>query len=159
MTEHIIDEQISELLDGQLPDSRRIPLESHLRTCALCRKEINSFLEIKSRLVELPRRFAPPQLIEKLKKTHLSPTLRTNFWGRLSHPMVLRPIGAFAIGLLLVGLWLFTHRPKETIDFVDLDPLLAAHARYRTETLLRQGDLDRSDFSARLASYYKDENN
>lgn len=106
---------------------------------------------IELRLARLPKREAPPELIQKLKATYMRPLWRERLTAWAHTPLLWQPIGALAIGALIFSFWFLNK--KNTADQIDLEPLLAAHSRYQLEVLVPQADLARSNFSAQLASY------
>jgi hypothetical protein len=75
----------------------------------------------------------------------------------LSSGNMFRPALAFAAALV-VSVVFVVNRPQKEDEYVDLDSLLVAHAKYQGESLMPQADMSQSNYSARLASFYQDEN-
>jgi hypothetical protein len=69
---------------------------------------------------------------------------------RLARPQVWVPIGALALAALALALWF---GPKE--EEIPLEPLVAAHSRYKAESWVPHGDLLAANFSAEVAQEYE----
>jgi anti-sigma factor RsiW len=157
MMNHIEGDLFAAYIDGELEESRRHEVTSHLDTCAACAGEMERFQEVKIRYSRMPRRPAPPELLAKLD--HLrSPRPRwyERWIGVGALPPVWRPVAVFAaiaafVVAMLVG------RANRNPEFVDLDSLLVAHSKYQAESLVPHPDMAQSNYSARLASFYRDE--
>jgi anti-sigma factor (TIGR02949 family) len=60
-------ELLLEFLDGELPEDRRLRLESHLALCEPCLKYLETYkvtIQLTRRLPDAP---PPPELLERLK--------------------------------------------------------------------------------------------
>lgn len=108
----------------------------------------NSDPELQLRLSRLPSRPAPPALIAKLKAQHTA----APWW----HAWMWKPIGALTLATAFFAVWMFTRVESDT-NAIDLEPLLASHARYRAESLIPPADMVSSDLSAHLVSYHPDD--
>jgi anti-sigma factor RsiW len=152
MAEHIDPEELSLYVDQQGTAEERERISLHIGHCPGCAQDVENFERLKLRLSSLPKHYAPPSLVAALRQTHLrkAPSLLHRlqfFW---------KPLSALAVGLLISSFWIF--RQSDTSqDHVDMDALLEAHSKYQMESLVPQPDLARSDYSARLASFYRDE--
>src|SRR5258706_2703751 len=158
MNEHIEGELLSSYLDGAVSIDQKTWIKAHLQHCSICHEEAESLQGVKLHLSRLPRREAPTQLMTKLKKQFIGPSWMDRFLNWISQPVVWKPVGALAVTVLLVGPWVLTQTAGSSDEFVDLEPLLAAHNRYQAEGMVPQADMVGSNYSMRLASYYGDEN-
>ena len=141
---------LSAYLDGELASEERAELEAHVSACASCRRELDGLLHMKKVLASAPRRAVPPELIAELEARISRPAWRGAAL-RLLRPQVWVPAGVMAAATLLIGLWL-GRGAAEADRTVPIEPLLAAHARYAAETLVPQGTLVASNYSANLSA-------
>jgi hypothetical protein len=116
----------------------------------------DEFKDLRLRLRELPARSAPAWLMQSLKKQFIGPSWSDRLSAALRGGPIWRPVGAFVLVGLLAGVWI-THSGSSEQDLVDVAPLVAAHARYQSESLVPPGDLAGSGFGFQLASYYGEE--
>ncbi len=156
MNEHITGETFTAYIDGVLTDHARDEAQFHLEACPTCAAEMGRFQEIKIRYSRLPKRPAPAALLARLR--HLeAPRLgwaeRARTW--LVPRTLWWPASVFA-GVALVSTVFFVNRPGPA-DFVDLDSLLVAHSKYQGESLVPHPDISQSNYSARLASFYREQ--
>lgn len=115
------------------------------------------FKDLRLRLRQLPSRPAPTELISSLKREFIGPSWRDRLIGFFIRGPVWRPVGAVALSAL-IAVALLTHWKTSEQDFLDVQPLVTAHARYQNESLVPPGDLAGSGFGFQLASYYGEEN-
>jgi anti-sigma factor RsiW len=156
MTDHITGETYAAYIDGQLSDERKETVKSHLEACSACSTEMERFQEIKIRFSRIPKRTAPPELLAKLdrwQEPRVGWLERVRSW--IMPQALWWPAGVFA-GIVLVSTVVFIKRPSNS-DFVDLDSLLVAHSKYQGECLVPHADISQSNYSARLASFYRDQ--
>lgn len=107
-------EALSALLDGELEQARRVPLERHLATCGQCRAEYNALGRTRALLralpqPTLPRSFALP--VEPAPNVRSIGDARTRRAGSGAFSRMAQRIGSLvaAAGLiLLIGSWLTT---------------------------------------------------
>jgi len=151
MNNHIQESLINSYADGMLSSADSERVQSHLSECDICNCELQNIRDIKRRLAVLPSHRAPQELISRLKKTYLTPSVLTRI--QQSFYFGWKPVSAFALLTLLFGLWFFTKNNVDE-DTLSLEPLLAAHSRYEAENLVPGGDMMASNFSAQLAVYY-----
>ncbi len=141
---------LSALIDGELAVSEKSRVESHLALCKECREEVESLRFMKSVLAAAPRRAMPPELISDIERAAETPA-----WRRLPQlilaPRFFMPAGALAALALVASLWVGARREKPE-DFIPLEPLMSAHARYSAETLVPQGSLVSSTYSSQLTA-------
>lgn len=123
----------------------------------LLRQLDEEFQDIRVRLGRLPRRAAPPELLHALKQEFEGGSWSARLRAWFSRPAVLRPVGALALAALLAGAWI-AHWKWSERQFIDMQPLTTAHARYQDEALMPPADMAGSNFSGQLAMYYGDEN-
>ena len=158
MTEHIRGDQYTATIDGEGSAEQRQSMKSHFDSCSSCTNELERFQQIKVRYSHMPEKSAPPQLLARLRKLQ-EPKIS---WGEKlrewASPQALwRPVAAFT-ALAIVSTIFFFNKPSDEADFVDLDSLLVAHSKYQTESLVPHADISQSNYSARLAAFYRDEN-
>jgi hypothetical protein len=101
--EHLSDEQLQEILDARMTQSRPI-LPLHLGTCANCQKRLDSFRHLYAGLsidpgFALPANFAD-SVLDKI------PASRTPFWERPA-AKIAAALGAAAV--ILAGLFIFVN--------------------------------------------------
>lgn len=82
MVSHLSDDQIQELLDGNLPVTLRRELNDHTRACSMCRERLSQYQELYGDLA------APPVL-----------TLSKHFARRAARMVGRREIGEVQFGL------------------------------------------------------------
>ncbi len=146
---------LSSFLDGQLDDGQKSRVAAHLADCSNCREELDSLRYTKRLLASAPRRAMPPELISSIEQRLTQSTWTGRFWQGLKAPRVFVPAGAFAALALIAGLW-FGVRRDSSEQYIPLEPLLTAHARYTAESLVPQGSLVSSTYSAQLTAQYND---
>jgi hypothetical protein len=115
------------------------------------------FKELRLQLRRLPAHEAPADLIHSLRRDFVGPTWRERFAGWFRGAGVWRPITALAMVALVAGA-LITKQQAAKQDALDIQPLVAAHARYEGESMVPAGDLAGSGFGFQLASYYGEDN-
>ena len=144
---------LSAFMDGELSGEEYRSVQTHLDACAACRAELESLSSVKRVLSEAPRFSAPSGLVQTLERRY-RPLDERSWLGRLKDrlaaPRVWVPVGALALAALAVGLWF---GPKE--EEIPLEPLLAAHSRYKAESWAPHGDLLAANFSAEVAQEYE----
>jgi hypothetical protein len=123
----------------------------------MMRRMDEEFQSLRLRLNRLPRRPAPADLMRKLKSEYMGPSWLDRIRAWLAWPVIWKPVGVLALAALLAGAWI-AHWKNSEDEFIDDQPLIAAHARYEQEALVPQGDMAHSEFGAHLAVYYGDEN-
>lgn len=123
----------------------------------MLRDDDHDFDAVRTRLARLPARSAPPQLILKLRKIMQQEPWYQKFFHWFLIPRVWKSVGAFGVVVCSVVTWMALRTEPEQA-FVDMDTLLAAHSRYQEENLVPTADMAHADYSARLASFYDDEN-
>jgi predicted anti-sigma-YlaC factor YlaD len=157
MNEHPTDNLITAYADGAAPEAELAGIEAHLNNCESCQHELEAVRDLKLRLAKMPHRYAPPELISSLQRTFTKVSIWARWRQTLARPWVWTPLSAVALLLILFGVWIqFQNRSSEE-NFIDLEPLLTAHSRYSTESSFSAPDIHRWDYSARLASYYQNE--
>ena len=142
---------LSAYLDGELTQEERIKIDSHLTACRDCRLELESLRYMKRKLSLAPRRTMPPELIAQIEG-HLSGPKLGGFIASILRPRIWIPAGAMACSVVLAGLWLGLKNSHE--QDLPIEPLLTAHSRYWAESLVPQGSLVASNYSAQLTAYY-----
>jgi anti-sigma factor RsiW len=109
MTCEAYEEQISAMIDHELDDEQAGTLFTHLGTCAVCRRSLQSVLDLRSGLLEEIPPSAPKELDEKILKqwrlrrrtaADRAPA-RLHLWtGRISLPV---PVAAVILLFLIAG--------------------------------------------------------
>lgn len=150
MKNHIDGTEISAFLDGALAVEDRARVDSHLVSCAACRRELESLRHFKLVLSTAPRRTMPAELALSLERRFVA---GTPWWKTAAKPAFWIPAGATAAAALAVGMWMHAAR---TADELPLEPLLTAHARYSAEALVPEENLVASAYSDQLGSMYTD---
>jgi len=155
--EHEDNVLLSTYLDGQLTDVERSRVETHLSSCPLCTEEVAALRYMKSVLAAAPRRAMPTELISDIEAAVAPSRWPGRPLAILSSISARRliPAGALAALALVASLWLGIKRESPQ-DYIPLEPLLSAHARYTAETLVPQGSLVSSTYSAQLTAQNDD---
>jgi len=121
--DHIGDDELVALLDGELPSQRALAAEAHLRDCALCRAGLAAHREVSSLYA---------QFHEEALKPHLTPQT----WPALALPKrrfasVYGWVGALAAGFAIATLVFVYQRHSESSRFLEiLDRSEAAPSRH-----------------------------
>ncbi|MBI3554312.1 MAG: zf-HC2 domain-containing protein [Elusimicrobia bacterium] len=149
--EHEDNVLLSAYLDGQLTEAERARVEAQLSGCGPCREEVEALRYMKAVLAAAPRRAMPPELLGAIEDAVASRSWTRLIPAALRAPRVFVPAGALAALALVAGLWLGLRRDASQ-DFIPLEPLMTAHARYTAETLVPQGSLVSSTYSAQLTA-------
>jgi len=144
---------LSAFIDGELSGGEKSRVQEHLSECALCREEVQSLRFMKGVLAGSPRRAMPPELISAIEDGVAAPVWRRVF-ARIP-ARVFVPAGALAALALIASLWLGVKRESPD-QYIPLEPLMTAHARYTAETLVPQGSLVSSTYSAQLTAQNDD---
>ena len=152
--EHADNTWLSSYLDEQLDSAERARVETHLADCPSCREEISSLRHFKRLMKAAPRRAMPPELISAIEDRVARP-FRLSFPFALRQPRFLVPAGALTALALAAGLW-FGLKRESPAQAIPLETLLAAHARYTAESLVPQGSLVSSTYSAQLTAQNDD---
>jgi anti-sigma factor RsiW len=153
--EHEEYQWLSSYLDGQLDAGQKSRIDSHLADCSGCREELESLRYTKRLLASAPRRAMPPELISAIEERLDGASLPRHLWHVLQAPRVFVPAGALAALALFASLW-FGVRRDSPEQYIPLEPLLSAHARYTAESLVPQGSLVSSTYSSQLTAQYND---
>jgi len=144
---------LSAFMDGELSGEEYRRVQTHLDSCAACSAELASLSSVKRVMSEAPRFSAPGDLVSALQRRY-RPADGTSWLGRLNDrlavPRFWVPVGALALAALAVAFWF---GPKE--EEIPLEPLLAAHSRYKAESWAPHGDLLAANFSAEVAQEYE----
>lgn len=156
MNEHL-GTDIALYLDGPLNEQDKARIERHLSSCAECREELESMKSLKLRMTRLPQRTAPAALMRDLKKTYGAASWLDTVRNWFTWHNAWKPIGALALTALMAGVWVNRWKSSEE-EFIDMDPLVTAHARYQAESLVPSSDMASCGYSGKLAAYYGDEN-
>lgn len=146
MNAHEEEVLLSAYLDGELTPQERDRVNEHLLTCQNCRLGLESLRGAKRLLTGAPRRVMPPDLIDALETRFLRPSWPRRLGTWLGRPQLWAPAGAMA-AVLTIGLWFGAGNNGPELS-VPIEALLAAHARYEAESLVPQGNLVASDYSA-----------
>ena len=115
------------------------------------------FSELRLRLGKLRQRPAPSALIRSLKRDFIGSSWRDRIFEMFVGPALWKPASVLAVLGLLAGVWMNNWKSTEN-EMLDIQPLLTAHARYQSESMVPPGDLANSGFGFQLASYYGEEN-
>lgn len=138
---------LSAFVDGELNGEELSRVNAHLEACASCREEVRSLRATKRLLAGAPRRAMPPELVAAIEARLDRP--RSSFaWlrGLSAAPRYWAPAGALAAAAVLMTVW--THvLDRDPDQYVPLEPLLAAHARYQAESLVPEDNLVAESYS------------
>ena len=112
--------------------------------------------DIRLKLGRLPQHAAPAVLLRSLHhqyaETHWIEKIRAWFvW-----PTLWKPVGALTVAAVIAAAWM-SHTRNKLDDYIDMQPLVAAHSRYQAETLVPDGDMAATNFDTQLAMYYGDQ--
>lgn len=139
---------LSALVDNELSPQERARIEGHLQACMECRSELASLRRAKALLAAAPRRAMPSELVAAIEARVEG---RATSWawlrGFVSAPRLWAPAGALALAALLMTAWM-SLLDRDPDQFVPLEPLLAAHARYTAESLVPEDNLVAASYSA-----------
>ena len=153
MSAHVDGERLSIYLDGEGLSAEKAGVEAHLTGCPACRRALVTLRTGKALLAAAPRHPMPAALLASVRRRLSRPSWRQKLMAAFRLPRVWIPATDFAaVGLSLAVWW-----GVEPEDYIPLEALSAAHARYAAESLAPQGGLSSSDFSAQLAAYRYDE--
>lgn len=150
MTDHVEEELISALLDGELLPTEVLRTQAHLDACASCRAQFQDLKSAKSLLSGAPRRTMPPGLIADLEARLLRPSLGSLVREWFALPRFWVPSGAIAAAALILGFWM-GYRTWTAHRALSLETLLVAHSRYAEEGLVPHGGVVVADLSDQLA--------
>lgn len=157
MTKHEVWNRLSAYLDGQLPVAEAGAVEAHVAQCPECQAELEEFKDAKLQMSRVPFREAPSQLINRLRHQFDRPSLlersRAAFRSCFVVPLIWKPLGAALVLFAVVGFLFLRQGSRPAEEYVDLDTILAAHHRYKAESLVPPADMVQSNYSLRLASY------
>lgn len=146
---------LSAYVDGELEPALGAAVEAHLDGCAECRMELESLREVRRRLAAAPRREAPGDLVRALEARHAGGASAGELSRALAALRIMVPVGLAAAAMLGVAFWL--GGDEGAGETLPLEPLLAAHTRYKAESEVSGADLVAANFSAQLAAYQEDE--
>ena len=159
MKEHLKGNEFTQYIDQELEPDQLSEIKTHLDSCPPCADELNQFRAIKIRLNRIPQRMAPEALIQSLKKRYGS---EPNWWRKIAAWMVpvpvWKPVTIAALIAVVTAMVLINKLSHKEEEFVDMDSLLVAHAKYQGESMVPEADMSQSNYSMRLASFYRDEN-
>ena len=153
--EHEDNVLLSAFIDGELSREEGARVDAHLSGCSLCREEVESLRTMKTVLADAPRRAMPPELISAIEDRAVRPSWLAVPPRFLNAPGIFAPAGALAALALVASLWLGFKRESPE-QYIPLEPLMTAHARYTAETLVPQGSLVSSTYSAQLTAQNDD---
>ncbi len=141
---------LSAYLDDELSVQEKARVDAHLGVCPDCRRELEGLGKAKKRLAGAGRRAMPPDLIADIESRLVKPW-RARWFPVLGRPQVLIPAGMLAAAGLIVGLWMGL-TSREPDQYVPLEPLLAAHARYEAESLVPEDNMVADSYSLHVAN-------
>ena len=75
---------LSAFIDGDLPERRRKPVESHLHGCPACQALCNDLAQIVEASSQLPLHTPSPILWSRIEREISSGVARPTWWGRLA---------------------------------------------------------------------------
>lgn len=138
---------LSAYVDGELGGEELSRVKAHLDGCGSCRAEAAALRATKRLLSGAPRRAMPPELVaaieERLDRAR-SPFAWIRAFART--PRYWAPAAALATAALLVTTWVHVLQ-RDPDQYVPLEPLLAAHARYQAESLVPEDNLVAESYS------------
>ena len=138
---------LSAFVDGELSGEELSRVNAHLEACASCREEALSLRATKRLLAGAPRRAMPPELVAAIE-ARLERPKPPFAWlrGFTAAPRYWAPAAALAAAAVLMTVW--THvLARDPDQYVPLEPLLAAHARYQAESLVPEDNLVAESYS------------
>jgi anti-sigma factor RsiW len=153
MTAHVEGETLSAYLDGEMGGPDAASVETHLTGCPACRRALVALRTSKALLSAAPRHAMPAAVYAAVQARVRRPVWGRRLLGFFRLPRVWVPAAALAAALLSFAYW----REAKQEDYIPLEALSAAHARYTAESLAPQGGTSASDFSAQLAVYRYDD--
>jgi anti-sigma factor RsiW len=153
MSAHVDGERLSAYLDGESVPAEKAAVEAHLTGCPSCRRSLVTVRSGKALLAAAPRRSLPPAFLSALRRRLNRPTWRERARALFRLPRVWIPTTAIAAAAASLAIWWGT----EPEEYIPLEALSAAHARYAAESLAAQGAFSSADASAQLAAYHHDD--
>lgn len=111
------DAQLQRYHDEQLPASQRAMVESHLQTCARCRRELLALRQISDAVFHAPLTEPDQQVMARLGRS-----LRSRRERQIQHLTEWAMAAAAAIVLGIFGLW-------PSMDAAQAEPLLSSAER------------------------------
>lgn len=132
MTHHEYQEQISQLIDGELEGSSQPALFSHLGTCAECRGFFQKSLQLRYLLSAERAETIPVGLNERMHQAPSQTKHRMQFWRqRLAIPI---PIAATILLALALGGIVVTNKltakPQPEVVYVPTLPTIEVQGYY-----------------------------
>ena len=116
---------LSEYLDDALDEKAKALAEEHLRTCAACRKELDSLKALVKGIGSLESVKAPADFLDQLHKRMERPSKISQVWEWLFHPLRVK-IPLQLAGAAVMALLIFSILPM-------LQPSLKLHSKSEPE--------------------------
>ncbi len=138
---------LSAWVDGELNAEEKTRVQRHLESCAACRAEVTELRAAKRLLASAPRRAMPPELVAAIEaRLERRPGPLAWLKSFAGAPRYWAPTAALASAAVLLSLW-FHVLDRDPDQYVPLEPLLAAHARYQAESLVPEDNLVADSYS------------
>lgn len=139
---------LSAYVDGELSGLELARVKAHLDACGACRAEADALLSTKRLLAGAPRRAMPPGLVASIEARLERPAPARFGWLKsfVSTPRYWAPAATVAAVALVVTTWVHVVQ-RDPDQYVPLEPLLAAHARYQAESLVPEDNLVAESYS------------
>lgn len=102
MTHLAASQRLSAYLDGELGAAERRAVDSHLRTCPICRRDLAELERVKALLGALPEVEPPAGLLADIRREVQRPAPVLGPWGDWLRAAFRRPAVAAAVALLVV---------------------------------------------------------
>lgn len=135
-------ELLSAYLDGEVNSAELNRVNTLLRN-SFWQDELSRLERSKEITGMAPQVAAPVDLVEELKRKYARPSPKPRI---LSFPPAWTTIGSLAAAALLIAVW-FTNRSAGAAT-LPLESLLAAHARYHSESAVHLGPVVAARYSA-----------
>jgi anti-sigma factor RsiW len=144
-------ETLSAYLDRELSGEELQQFESHLSSCGLCRKRLDSLSQVKGTLRSFEKKRMPIQLRNLLERKAGEMESPSGWKIWVQWPRVWVPAFGLVLMVLMLSLWMIRNVSRN--ESIPVAALMAAHHRYMDETEVPPADLGSGSFSAKLASF------
>jgi len=126
MTCDLVQEKLSEYLDGLLDLEVSGIIQNHLASCPRCQAELRAMAWAKRIVADLPVIDPPPGFTQRVMGRVREEPSRGSFWQRLFLPMRIKiPIHAFAL-VLIIGIAVYLYQALQPMGPVETESIPSA---------------------------------
>lgn len=129
MTCELVQEKLSEYIDGALDPEASGIIQDHLASCPRCQAEFRAMAGAKQIVAELPEIDPPPGFAQRVMGRVRDEPSQAGFWQRLFLPMRIKiPIHAIAL-VLIAGIAVYLYQALQPIRPVETESIPSAPER------------------------------